>query len=748
LDHPEPTFLDLADAWRARHERVIAASVEHWLRTGTWLTVNELGFAFLRSDDEDIFEELRRIPPPLGRVERPDERLELRLRALVGVPSAAPVVQSFQHVLLLVKKLLMEGDPNDLALRGSDVVGVAHVPLELAPLVSQVIFAEDWMFGGGGGSADGTWHRTITDRTAAIRAVVTVEDYLRIEGERFWNRPANRSAVAHPLLVEEAERHELATLAATGPLPSSERVEPSRPATTGAADTAATNTVDPATALPDPPATAGTVADAVTDQTTIKLQHHEWVLGEKLGQGGMAPVFAASSAEVAVPAAAKLIPKEPGAARELLFEDLTGVPNVVSVLDSGEIGESYVLVMERAQQSLRNRLDAGPRFTEQQVLAVLADVALALQGIAERGVVHRDLKPGNVLYVNGRWCLTDFGIARYAEATTSEHTRQHMKSRQYAAPEQWREERVTAATDMYGFGVMGYELLAGRRPFRGDDLRDQHLHQTPAALADVSAPVAALISQCLLKEPGARPSATDVLRRIAVASGPPPTGGLARLQAASHVELQRVAETQRQSSEAETMMERRGRLYADAQTMFALIARETQEALTKFAPTLSPAIANDATWVLNLGGAQLKLGVVQQQAQTPGRIAFDVIAYSSLSLLARGQHGYRGRQHSLWYSDMYEEGRFSWYETAFKGNAFGGPLSAIAPEAQPPDTGADAFAPGVGMRGVAWNPRKLEPGNLEGLIERWATWLANAYEGRWAHPNHFPEEQIIQDWRQ
>jgi serine/threonine protein kinase len=480
--------------------------------------------------------------------------------------------------------------------------------------------------------------------------------------------------------------------------------------------------------------------------TVIRLVH-AWVLGERLGEGGFAPVFAASSAEVTVPAVIKLIPKEPGAARELLFENLTGICNVVPVIESGETEDAYVLVMERAQQSLRQRLNQGPDFSEEQALVVLADIARSLDGISERGVVHRDLKPDNVLYLNGHWCLSDFGISRYIEASTSENTRKHAKTRQYAAPEQWREQTATPSTDIYALGVMAYELLAGHRPFLGPDFRHEHLHESPPPLAGVSSPVAALVSECLLKDQGSRPSATDVLRRIAAVSGPAPSGGLARLRAASHTELDRRAEMQRKSSETESLIERRGRLYEDARSVFALISAELRDALTQIGTSLTPRPANEATWALKLGKAVLKLGLVHQQAQNPERMPFDVVAYSSLSLLAPGHYGYRGRRHSLWYCDMFDEGRFAWYETAFKGNAFGGPISAIAPDEMRPDAGAEAFAPGVGMHDVAWNPRKLEPGNLADFIERWATWLANAYEGRWVHPTSLPEEQILQNWR-
>lgn len=151
-----------------------------------------------------------------------------------------------------------------------------------------------------------------------------------------------------------------------------------------------------------------------------------WTLGEQLGKGGFGRVFAAT-AEDGTPAAAKLVPKEPGASREMLFVDLAAVAgvvrNVVPVLDSGETDSHYVIVMPLAAESLRDRFEAagGPMPVE-EALAALTDVAAALADLDGR-VVHRDLKPENVLLVDGAWCLADFGISRYTEAATATDSR-------------------------------------------------------------------------------------------------------------------------------------------------------------------------------------------------------------------------------------------------------------------------------------------------------------------------------------
>ena len=168
----------------------------------------------------------------------------------------------------------------------------------------------------------------------------------------------------------------------------------------------------------------------------IKL-NRQWRIGEQLGAGGFARVHEAQSDSGEV-AAIKLVPKAAGADRELLFEDLSEVPNIVPIIDRGEWGNFWVIVMPKAEQSLRDCMGAkGVPLPIDDALKVISDVVEALAAI-EGQVVHRDIKPDNILLLHGRWCLADFGISRYAEATTAMDTRKFNMTYAYAAPEQWR----------------------------------------------------------------------------------------------------------------------------------------------------------------------------------------------------------------------------------------------------------------------------------------------------------------------
>jgi eukaryotic-like serine/threonine-protein kinase len=261
----------------------------------------------------------------------------------------------------------------------------------------------------------------------------------------------------------------------------------------------------------------------------------EWVFGEQIDDGGFGRVYAAKCADYDN-AAAKVVPKTPGAEREMLFADLTGVRNIIPIIDRGESDDSYVLIMPRAEKSLLKHLtDVGSSLSISEAVSILTDIITSLVDLDGR-VVHRDIKPANILLFNGNWCLSDFGIARYAAASTSPDTRKFAKSPYYAAPEQWRAEHATNATDVYAFGIIGYELLSGALPFTGPseaDLRNQHLNETPAPLSSAPALLVALVEECLYKAQGARPSPSNILARLAKAALKAASPGLAQLQDAS-----------------------------------------------------------------------------------------------------------------------------------------------------------------------------------------------------------------------
>ncbi|MFF9346337.1 serine/threonine protein kinase [Streptomyces sp. NPDC014734] len=485
--------------------------------------------------------------------------------------------------------------------------------------------------------------------------------------------------------------------------------------------------------------------------------NEQWTLGGSIGDGGFGAVFEAQNA-AGEQAAVKLVPQRPGTEREMLFTNLDGVRNVVPVIDSGEHEDQWVLVMPRAETSLRAHLQEHGRLPLNEAIAVLSDVAQALADLQDREIVHRDLKPENILLLDGRWCLADFGIARYAEATTARHTYKGAGTLPYMAPEVWKYQRATGATDIYALGVLAYELMEGTTPFTGPDEHDyqeQHLHGTPPPLTTTPPPLlAALITECLFRAPQARPAAGNVLARLAQIPSAPPSGGLAALAQANQGAVARQAEADRRASAHATETDRRATLLEAATTSFSLTADAFLASLKAAAPSAEIRRGNQAGWTLRLNDAQLTLSGFMQTApevwHAPAAPApFDVIASATLSLkIPANHHGYGGRSHSLWYADAQVEGQYQWFETAFMNTPFRPGTGTTDPFALHPHHEArTAISPVLGMHQVAWPFTPLPIADPDDFISRWAAWFAQAANGRLAHPSRMPEHDPKGSWR-
>ena len=481
----------------------------------------------------------------------------------------------------------------------------------------------------------------------------------------------------------------------------------------------------------------------------------DWRVGSEIGRGGFGRVHELEAGPH-LPAVAKFIPKQPGADRELLFVDLPPlVRNVVPVIDAGEHEGSWVIVMPRAELSLRDHLEGSGKVLDlDSGLQVLVDIAQTLADLDGK-VVHRDLKPENVLRLDGAWCLADFGISRYAEASTAPDTHKFAMSTPYAAPERWRAERATAAADIYALGVIAHELFSGSRPFPGptaEAFREQHLHHDPPSLTSVPAGLAALVDECLFKAPTARPAAQNLLARLTKQAVAPRSGALAALAAANHAEVQRRAEADRQASVAMTAAERRGERQRAARTTFARISAVLHEAIVGAAPSARSASTPGGGWAIQLGPAQLRLVGPTTGSQNWGRWdgpAFEIDAVSSLDLrVPADPYGYEGRSHSLWFGDIQQSDSFAWFETAFMVSPFLTQRARQAPFAlDPGEEAAKAVWNGIAEWQVAWRFTRLDPDDLDDFVERWVGWFAAGATGSLRHPTTMPEKNPAGSWR-
>jgi serine/threonine protein kinase len=488
----------------------------------------------------------------------------------------------------------------------------------------------------------------------------------------------------------------------------------------------------------------------------IKLKH-EWILGERIGGGGFGVVYFAKSSNTES-AVAKLVPKVPGAQRELLFVKLDGVRNIVPIIDSGETEDSWVLIMPKAEKSLRQHLDdaRGP-LDASDAITVLQDIATSLFDLSGK-VVHRDLKPENVLLLNGTWCLADFGISRYAEATTAVDTQKYALSAPYAAPERWRGERATSATDVYSLGVIAFELLSKSLPFAGpelSDFREQHLHGDPRSLGNATPSMKALVSECLYKAPEARPNPGNIVARLKAGKTAAPTesASRARLRDANLAVVAHQSESARQASEQRSEADRRKALCDDATKGLKEIADALLEVIREDAPSAIVNRNRDGSWSVRLNTAEFQFGSSVSTTINPWGgwepPAIGVIAHGGLGVvIPRDRYDYEGRSHSLWYCDAQEKGRYRWFETAFMITPISSRRALRNPFALDPGVeSAKALWTGLAEFQLAWPFTPLDIGDLDEFVDRWVGWFADAAQGRLQHPRSMPERPAEESWR-
>lgn len=488
----------------------------------------------------------------------------------------------------------------------------------------------------------------------------------------------------------------------------------------------------------------------------VRLERQMWRIGDRLGGGGFGQVYEAQGPD-GVDRVAKLVPKEPGAERELLFGDALNAaasPNVVPVVDRGETDDAWVIIMPRAEKSLRQHLEAHgePTLELGEIAEILSHVAAALAHLAGE-IVHRDIKPENVLLLDGSWCLADFGISRYAAATTGANTRKFSLTPAYGSPEQWRGERATSASDVYALGAMAYELLAGHPPFPGpdvEDFREQHLQETPAPLASGTGRLRTLIEECLYKEPAARPTPSNLLARLERARDEPRSVGATRLAQANQAVAQRAAQSHiEEASRRETLL-RRSRIASDGERAYAAFVLPMLEAIESDAPAAKVARGEGngtMAFVARLGDGTLGMSNPAPVGEWEG--PFSVVASAVLTVRRQdaNQFGWTGRSHSLWFCDAFEADRFSWCELAFMESPFSGDRPSFEPYAGEPDQVGIAFSNVMGTMQLAWGLDELDRDDPAELIDRWLGWFADAVEGRLHRPSSMPERRGERAWR-
>lgn len=270
-----------------------------------------------------------------------------------------------------------------------------------------------------------------------------------------------------------------------------------------------------------------------------KIYGGRYRLIKRIAIGGMGEVWEAKDEVILRSVAIKILKPEfmgdPGFLERFRTEARLAAKvnheGIADVYDYGEDSGNAFLVMELVPgDSLATILESEKSLLPNRVLDLVAQTARALHEAHLAGLVHRDIKPGNLLITpNGEVKITDFGIARVADQVSLTANGQVMGTVQYLAPEQATGKPATPSTDVYSLGVVAYEAISGKRPFSGDTqmaIALAQINEPPPALDEsIDEEIRRLILDCLQKRPSERvSSALELAQRADELLGKPAKG--------------------------------------------------------------------------------------------------------------------------------------------------------------------------------------------------------------------------------
>ena len=271
--------------------------------------------------------------------------------------------------------------------------------------------------------------------------------------------------------------------------------------------------------------------------TERRVLGDRYEIGSMLGRGGMATVYRGSDRVLDRPVAIKLLAEKYAGdekfvtrfQREARAAAGLNHPNIVSVYDTGDTDGEHYFVMELIQgETLGDLLVREGPLAPERASRIAAGIAEALQAAHDQGLIHRDVKPGNVmLTAAGDVKVMDFGIARAATDDTLTQTGLILGTASYLSPEQSRGDPVDHRSDIYSLGCVAYEMLAGRPPFSADtplSVAYKHVNDEPrppsSANPSIPPEMETVVMRALAKDPDARfPTANAFRQAITSAAG-------------------------------------------------------------------------------------------------------------------------------------------------------------------------------------------------------------------------------------
>ncbi len=292
-------------------------------------------------------------------------------------------------------------------------------------------------------------------------------------------------------------------------------------------------------------------------QITHDVLVDRYELGPVLGQGGMARVYRGLDRQLGRQVAIKVLASPFDRDREFVerfrreARAAAGLshPNIVAVFDSGSDDGTHFIVTELVEgETLADRLRRDGPMPPADAVAVAADIARALAAAHTRGLIHRDIKPGNVMLLpECRVKVVDFGIARAAGSDTLTNTGVVLGSTAYLSPEQAGGQPVDERADLYSLGCVLYEMLTGHVPFRADTpiaTMYRHVNEDappPSTIAPVQPELEDVVLRCLEKDPKRRFASAAELEAALLAVPLAQGGDTMRLEPAGAAETQPVA---------------------------------------------------------------------------------------------------------------------------------------------------------------------------------------------------------------
>lgn len=267
----------------------------------------------------------------------------------------------------------------------------------------------------------------------------------------------------------------------------------------------------------------------------ISKQVNDFVIEERIGEGGMGVVYRAAHPLIGKQVAIKVLRSEVVHQQQVerLLVEARAVnairhPGIIDIFGFGQLpdGRPYIIMELLQGQSLASVLQQRSRLSPNIAVWILDQLLSALGAAHAAGVVHRDLKPGNVFLADARdgsrvVKLVDFGVAKLVreQVGPATVTGAILGTPEYMAPEQIRGNTISAATDLYAVGVMAFQMLTGERPFKGDQLQVLFAHveqppPRPSSLAPgIPSELDAIVLRLLAKHPAERPESADAVRR-------------------------------------------------------------------------------------------------------------------------------------------------------------------------------------------------------------------------------------------